>query len=185
MKTLPDYLRKGMRVVIVGCNPGEQSARVGHYYAGRNNVFWTLMYESGVVPEEMTHKDDRRVIEFGIGLTDIVKRPTRGEEEISREEFAEGRFVLAQKLEQYTPRVVAFNGKNVYEKFAQRQCSLGLQKDLIYGARVFVLPSTSGQNTAGRSVKMRYFRKLAKFLVEMEKRPRSKAAESPAYKEAE
>jgi TDG/mug DNA glycosylase family protein len=133
----------------------------------------------------MTHKDDRRVIEFGIGLTDIVKRPTRAEEEIGREEFAEGRFVLAQKLEQFTPRVVAFNGKNVYEKFSQRQCSLGLQKDLIYGARVFVLPSTSGQNTSGRGVKMRYFKKLAKFLAEMEKSPRGNAAGNAGGKEVE
>ena len=169
MKTLPDYLRKGMRLVIVGCNPGEQSARVGHYYAGRNNVFWKLLYDSGVVPEEQSYRDDRRMIEFGVGLTDIVKRPTRAEAEITREEFAEGRFVLAQKLEQFTPRVVAFNGKNAYEKFAQRPCSLGLQEDLIYGARVFVLPSSSGQNTVRSGVKMRYFRQLARFLAEMEK----------------
>ena len=168
MRTLPDYLRRGMRLVIVGCNPGEQSARVGHYYAGRGNMFWSLLYESGIVPEEMTHKEDRRLIEFGVGLTDIVKRPTRGEDEIAREEFAEGRVVLAQKLEQFIPRVVAFNGKNVFEKFAQRPCVLGLQKDKIYGAHVFVLPSSSGQNTAGSGVKLRYFRQLARFLEKVE-----------------
>src|SRR5882724_11755213 len=77
MRTLPDYLRRGMRLVIVGCNPGEQSARVGHYYAGRNNAFWKLLYESGIVSEELTHNEDRRLIEFGVGLTDIVKRSTR------------------------------------------------------------------------------------------------------------
>ena len=107
MRTLPDYLRRGMKLVIVGCNPGEQSARVGHYYAGRNNAFWNLLYESGIVGEELTHNEDRRLIEFGVGLTDIVKRPTRSEEELSREEFAEGRVVLSQKLEQFAPRVVA------------------------------------------------------------------------------
>jgi len=79
--------------------------------------------------------------------------------------------------------VVAFNGKNVYEKFAQRTCSLGLQKDFIYGARVFVLPSTSGENTAGNSVKMRYFRQLARFLAEMEKNPRSTAGVRPVQSE--
>jgi hypothetical protein len=52
-----------------------------------------------------------------------------------------------------------------YEKFAGRPCKLGLQKDKLYGAHVFVLPSTSGQNGGtARGVKMRYFKKLAALL---------------------
>jgi TDG/mug DNA glycosylase family protein len=168
MRTLPDYLRKGMRVILVGCNPGDRSARVGHYYAGRNNQFWPMMFESGVIPEPLGYQDDRRLVEFGIGMTDLVKRPTRGVEEIEREEFAEGRVLLAQKLEELRPRVIAFNGKMVYEKFTGRPCKLGLQKELLYGARVFVLPSTSAQN-AGTSagVKKRYFKQLAALLQGM------------------
>jgi len=164
MRTLPDYLRKGMKLVFVGFNPGERSARVGHYYAGRGNIFWPALYDSGIVPEPLEYTDDRRLIEFGIGLTDLVKRPTKGVEEIERQEYAEGRFVLSQKLEQFAPRVVAFNGKMVYEKFAQRPCKLGLQKERLYGAHVFVLPSTSGQNATGLGHKVRYFRQLAQFL---------------------
>ena len=164
MRTLPDYLRRGMKLVVVGFNPGDRSARIGHYYAGRNNLFWPLLYDSGVVPELLEYRDDKRLIEFGIGLTDLVKRPTRGIEEIERHEFAEGRVLLAQKLEQYAPRVISFNGKLVYEKFAQRRCKLGLQKERLYGAQVFVLPSTSGQNALGRAQKLRYFRQLAAVL---------------------
>lgn len=164
MRTLPDYLRRGMKLLIVGCNPGERSARLGHYYAGRGNLFWTLLYESGVVPELLEYRDDKRVIEFGIGLTDLVKRPTRGVEELERHEFAEGRILLAQKIGEFAPRVIAFNGKLVFEKFAQRPCKLGLQKEHLYGARVFVLPSTSGQHAVVRGQKLRYFRQLAKVL---------------------
>jgi mismatch-specific thymine-DNA glycosylase len=165
MRTLPDYLRKGMKMILVGANPGDRSARVGHYYAGRNNQFWPMMYESGVIPEPLSYEDDRRIIEFGIGMTDLVKRPTRGIEEIERQEFAEGRVLLAQKLEELRPRVIAFNGKMVYEKFAGRPCKLGQQKEKLYGAHVFVLPSTSGQNGGtSASVKMRYFKKLAALL---------------------
>ncbi len=165
MRTLPDYLRRGMKLVLVGINPGERSARVGHYYAGRNNQFWPLMYASGVIPEPLTYQDDRRIIEFGIGLTDLVKRPTRGIEEIERQEWAEGRVLLAQKLEMHQPLVVAFNGKMAYEKFAGRTCKLGLQKEKLYGASIFVLPSTSAQNAgSSRAVKTRYFKKLAALL---------------------
>lgn len=165
MRTLPDLLRKGMKMILVGANPGDRSARVGHYYAGRANQFWPLMYNSGVIPEPLSYEDDRRVLEFGIGITDLVKRPTRGIEEIERQEFAEGRVLLAQKLEELRPRVIAFNGKMVYEKFSGRPCKLGLQKEKLYGAHVFVLPSTSGQNAGtARGVKMRYFKKLAALL---------------------
>jgi TDG/mug DNA glycosylase family protein len=98
-------------------------------------------------------------------MTDLVKRPTREIEEIDRQEFAEGRVLLAQKLEEMRPRVIAFNGKIVYEKFAGRPCKLGLQEAKLYGAYVFVLPSASGSNGgAMRAVKMRYFKKLAELL---------------------
>jgi double-stranded uracil-DNA glycosylase len=168
MRTLPDYLRRGMKLILVGCNPGQRSARVGHYYAGRGNQFWPLLYEAGIVPEPIDYRDDRRLIEFGIGMTDLVKRPTHGIEEIKPQEFAEGRVLLAKKLEEYGPRVIAFNGKIVYEKFAGKACKLGLQKETLYGARIFVLPSTSGQNAGVvRGVKLRYFRRLGKLLAQM------------------
>ena len=62
-----------MKLVIVGCNPTESSVRVGHYYAGRDNQFWPILFESGVVPEPFDYHDDKRVIEFGI--TDWHGRP--------------------------------------------------------------------------------------------------------------
>jgi mismatch-specific thymine-DNA glycosylase len=175
MKTLPDYLRKGMKLIIVGCNPTESSVRAGHYYAGRGNPFWPTIYESGVVPEPFDYPDDRRIIEFGIGLTDLVKRPTKTIEELKREDFAEGRIVLSQKLEEFSPRVVAFNGKLTYEQFAQRKCNYGLQKGSLYGAQVFVLPSTVGQTPRSKSDSMKHFRKLAQLISRAEKAPVSTA----------
>jgi double-stranded uracil-DNA glycosylase len=169
MRTLPDHLRKGMKLVIVGCNPTESSVRVGHYYAGRDNPFWPILFESGVVPEPFDYHDDKRVIEFGIGLTDLVKRPTKTVEELSRADFAEGRIVLSQKLEEFAPRVVAFNGKLTYEQFAQRKCKCGLQKEPLYGARVYVLPATPSPENDKKSEKLVHFRKLAQLVKRIEK----------------
>jgi mismatch-specific thymine-DNA glycosylase len=174
MKTLPDYLRKGMKLIIVGCNPTESSVRAGHYYAGRNNLFWPTLFESGVVPEPFDYPDDRRIIEFGIGLTDLVKRPTKGVEELKREDYAEGRIVLSQKLEEFGPRVVAFNGKLTYEQFAQRKCKFGLQKESLYGAQVYVLPSTNAEHAPGKSDRLKYFRGLARLV---EKATKAKEAQ--------
>jgi TDG/mug DNA glycosylase family protein len=169
MRTLPDHLRKGMKLVIVGCNPTESSVRVGHYYAGRDNPFWPMLFESGVVPEPFDYHDDKRVIEFGIGLTDLVKRPSKTTEELSRADFAEGRIVLSQKLEEFAPRVVAFNGKLTYEQFAQRKCKFGLQKEPLYGARVYVLPATPSAEADKKSEKLQHFRKLAQLVKRIEK----------------
>jgi mismatch-specific thymine-DNA glycosylase len=169
MRTLPDHLRKGMKLVIVGCNPTESSVRVGHYYAGRDNEFWPLLFEGNVIPEPFDYRDDKRVIEFGIGLTDLVKRPTKTVEELQRQDFAEGRIVLSQKLEEFAPRVVAFNGRLTYEQFAQRRCNYGLQKERLYGARVFVLPTTPNKASKTKSEKLKHFRGLAQLVRRVEK----------------
>jgi len=180
MKTLPDHLRKGMKLVIVGCNPTESSVRVGHYYAGRTNQFWTMLYKGGVVPEPFDYHDDKRVIEFGIGLTDLVKRPTKTIDELSREDFAEGRIVLSQKFEEFAPHVVAFNGKHTYEQFAQRKCKYGVQKELLYGARVYVLPATAEVTAVpkGKNEHVQHFRKLAQLVARTQKAHEAKGQET-------
>ena len=98
-----------------------------------------------------------------------MKRPSKTVEELKREDFAEGRIVLSQKLEEFAPRVVAFNGKLPYEQFAQRKCKFGLQKESLYGARVYVLPATPGTADDKRSEKVAHFRKLSQLLKKMEK----------------
>src|SRR5438132_12174003 len=115
MRTLPDHLRKGMKLVIVGCNPSESSVRVGHYYAGRGNEFWPMLFESGVVPEPFDYHEDKRAIEFGVWLTDLGKSPSKGIEQLNREDYAAGRTVVSQKLEECAPHVVAFIAIVTYE----------------------------------------------------------------------
>ena len=73
MHSLPDYLQPGLRLVFVGFNPSMRSAAVGHYYAGPGNLFWPLLYESGLLPAPLTYAEDARILEFGIGLTDLVQ----------------------------------------------------------------------------------------------------------------
>jgi double-stranded uracil-DNA glycosylase len=162
MKTLPDYLAQGSRLVIVGCNPSLTAAKTGFYYSGRGNQFWSLLHDSGLVPERLMPIDTGRVIEFGIGLTDLVKRPTKGSDGVSTREFVEGRDVLHQKLKTIScPRAIVFNGKIAYEQFTGRRCKYGVQKERLYGATVYVLPSTSRRcaRTSYRQ-KLRHFRKI-------------------------
>jgi len=165
MKTLPDLLPKGSKLVIIGCNPSPVSARIGCYYAGRGNQFWSLLHESGLVPEPLTPLDCVRVTEFGIGLTDLVKRPSKSSSDVSTREFAAGRKLLHRKLKRIGPSVLVFNGKVVYEQFTGTRCQYGQQKERFYGASVYVLPSTSRRCArASYKQKLRHFRGVHKLL---------------------
>src|SRR3990172_4529088 len=161
LRPLPDYLRPGLDVIFVGINPGLASARRGHHYAGGTNHFWPLLHEAGFVPEPVTYEDDARMPEFGIGLTNLVDRPSRGIDDLSREEMLAGAARLRDKLRRYRPRVVCFNGKAIYEAFSGRRCQFGLQPERADGALVYVMPSTSARTVSyQREDKLRFFREL-------------------------
>ena len=169
MQSLPDYLQANLSLVCVGFNPSLRAAVVGHYYAGRGNLFWPLLYETGLLPEPLTYTEDYRILAFGIGLTDLVKRPSRSSADLSRREAQAGAVALQRKLVAHAPRVVCFNGKGVYEWYSRRSTvTLGVQDETIGQTRVFVMPSTSARNGRfSRSEKATYFRRLRQ-LVEPE-----------------
>lgn len=166
MQSLPDYLRPNLRLVFVGFNPGTRSAEIGHYYAGRGNLFWPLLYEAGLIPEPITYTEDARVLEFGIGLTDLVKRSTPSSGDLTTAEARAGGPVLERKLLDHQPRVVCFNGKGVYAWYSRQQTVLlGPQDTPIGTSRVFVVSSTSARNGRfSRVEKADAFRALARFI---------------------
>jgi mismatch-specific thymine-DNA glycosylase len=111
-------------------------------------------------------EDDHRTLEFGVGLTDVVKRWSRSSNDLRSADFREGIPELRARLRAAAPRVAAFNGKVAYEKFSGRPARLGWQSAPVEGAaRVFVLPSTSGRNgSLTRAEKLVYFRRLARWV---------------------
>ncbi|SVD05925.1 uncharacterized protein METZ01_LOCUS358779, partial [marine metagenome] len=78
METLPDYLLPNLSLILVGLNPSISSAQTGHYFANPRNRFWPAFNAAEMTPEPITAETDYRVLEFDIGMTDIVKRPTSG-----------------------------------------------------------------------------------------------------------
>lgn len=145
---LPDYLSEGLDLVFVGLNPGLYSAKVGHYFAYKQNRFWPALSLSGLIPESIGPEDDARLLEWGIGLTDIVKRPTHGIHEVSTTEFRRGAKVLREKIERYQPRVVCFIGLTGYRICCGNESGPGTHAGRFGGAPVFVVPSTSPRNAS-------------------------------------
>ena len=161
MSVLPDYLRTGLDLVFVGINPGTRSAAAGHHYAGPGNHFWPLLHESRIVSEPLTFAQDQRVLEWSIGLTNMVERASPSISDLSLAEMRAGAVVLRRKLLRYAPRVVCFNGKRIYEVFAGHPCALGPQPEPIGASQVYVMPSTSARTASyQRADKLRYFVEL-------------------------
>jgi TDG/mug DNA glycosylase family protein len=163
---VPDHLRPGLKLVIVGINPGARSGATGHHYAWPGNHFWPLMYESGLLPERLTYAEDKRVLEFGIGLTNLVDRTSRQASDLSRIELQAGAEALRVKLLTYRPAVVCFNGKGIYEVFSGRKdIKMGLQTETLEGSLLFVVPSSSARTAAyQRPAKLAYYRELKQLL---------------------
>ncbi len=149
-RPLRDRVGPGLRVLFVGINPGMRSAAIGHHFAGYSNRFWKLLFESGLVPEPIRSDDDRRLPEWGFGITNLIGRPTPGIGTLRREEYVAGERTLRRKVRRWKPQVVAFVGVTLYRAvFHLRggsQVHLGIQRETFEGARVVVLPNPSGRN---------------------------------------
>ncbi|MYE55009.1 MAG: mismatch-specific DNA-glycosylase [Chloroflexi bacterium] len=155
MNTLPDYLKEGLDIVLVGLNPSLRSVEVGHYFATPRNRFWRAINRSGLLAEPLDTYTDYKILEHGIGLTDIVKRPTRGASDLRAADYREWAPVLKEKLERFQPLIVCFHGVVAYrnylrhaENIRQSAIELGLQPHTIGRSRVFVVPNPSPANAA-------------------------------------
>jgi TDG/mug DNA glycosylase family protein len=145
---LKDCVKPPVRVLLVGINPGVRSALTGHHFAGFSNRFWNLLFDSGLVPEQLRAADDRRLPEWGYGITNLVPRPSPGIDALTRDEYAAGVGVLRRKVRRWQPKIVAFVGVTLYRAIFEVRgaVTLGLQRQRLEGARVFVLPNPSGRN---------------------------------------
>ncbi|MBT2288354.1 mismatch-specific DNA-glycosylase [Paenibacillus albidus] len=148
MEEVPDHLDYGLQIVFIGFNPSLRSGEVGHHYANPRNNFWRILHKAGLTPRLYEAAEDGELLKLGYGFTNIVARPTRGIDDITREEYNTGRELLRAKLEQYRPEVACFVGKGVYTELARRsKAEWGFQEDaepVVDGVREFVAPSSSG-----------------------------------------
>jgi len=166
IRTLPDLLGPGIRLLFVGYNPSVRAARLGHYYAGRNNRFWELLAAGGLTPRRLAFAEDALLPGLGIGITDLAKRPTRAAHDVTAAEFRAGAARVRTLVERLRPEVVAYNGKGVYLRAAGvARAPWGLQESsLVPGVADFVLPSPSGLARIPFAEKARWYTALRRLL---------------------
>lgn len=157
---LPDRLR-GIQLIICGTAAGTASAQRKQYYAGPGNKFWRMLREVGLTNVQLGPHEYRKLVQFGIGLTDLVKEQFGADSSLRF--LPEHRTALARRVRKSGAGVICFNGKTAAQHaLGTKAISYGWQKQTIGGARVFVAPSTSG--AAAGSWDPRHWRKLARDL---------------------
>jgi TDG/mug DNA glycosylase family protein len=170
---LPDLVKPGLGVVIVGTSVATVSAARGHYYSGPTNQFWSLLNTSGLTDGQVLGpEDDARLCEFGTGLSDLVKgRAASSDSMLSAGDFDVAGFI--SKVEQFRPLVVAFNGKGAAKVLAkavrQSAPTLGVCRWAIGSSKVYVLPSTSSaacdpRGWAPKTSKAEWWKELCTFV---------------------
>ncbi|KAL6261280.1 hypothetical protein P5V15_008802 [Pogonomyrmex californicus] len=168
--TLEDYLEMNLDIVFVGINPSLTAAHRGRYYAGPGNHFYKLLHESGLTPRFVSFEEDYKLLQYSIGLTNIVARPTRSAADLKRTELKEGAKIVEEKLKLYKPKIAVFNGKCIYEVFAhittKSKFHFGLQPERIDDTAIWVTPSSSARcaNFPRMVDKLHFYTALKKYL---------------------
>ena len=146
-RTIRDVIAPGLDVMFVGINPGRYSGATGFHFAGPGNRFWPALHASGFTDRRLKPSEVGLLPQFGCGITNLVARTTARAEELTGDELRAGRRRLERKVRRYRPLWVAFVGLGAYRvAFGKPAATVGPQSDLIAGARVWVLPNTSGLN---------------------------------------
>ncbi|MER6620153.1 G/U mismatch-specific DNA glycosylase [Streptomyces sp. NPDC000931] len=146
-RLVPDVVADGLRVLFCGINPGLMTAATGHHFARPGNRFWPALHRSGFTPRLLLPSEQRELLSYGLGITNVVARTTARADELSAEEYREGGRLLALKVARLRPRWLAVLGVTAYRAaFDDRKARVGPQERTIGDSRVWVLPNPSGLN---------------------------------------
>jgi double-stranded uracil-DNA glycosylase len=146
-QTLDDVIAPDLDVLFVGINPGLVSGATGLHFARPGNRFWRALHAAGLTPILLTPSRQRELLDYGLGVTNLVARTTATAAELGADELRAGAESLLLKVEHYRPRTVAFLGVSTYRiAFSRPKAAVGRQDEGLAGADVWVLPNPSGLN---------------------------------------
>lgn len=146
---LSEILAPGLSVVFCGLNPALTAAQDGHNFSNRSNRFWRVLHLAGFTPRLLRAEEEREMLDYGLGLTSAVSRPTKSANELKKRDYITAAPALEEKIRTLAPRNLAFLGKAAYAAISLRaQVDWGRQADEFAGASIWVLPNPSGLNRA-------------------------------------
>lgn len=146
-KPLTDVIAPGLKVLFCGINPGMYSNLTGHHFARPGNRFWPTLFASGFTDRLLKPSEERELLRYGLGITNIAARATTAASEVSDQELREGGQLLVAKVATFRPHVLAILGVSAYRvAFNQPKAKLGTQPERFGESILWVLPNPSGLN---------------------------------------
>lgn len=140
-------LAPGLKVVFCGINPSLYSGAVGHHFARPGNRFWPALFRSGFTDRLLSPFEDARLLDYGLGCTNLVKRATARAGELDAAELRAAGRQLEQVVGRLRPDWLAVLGIGAYRHaFGDPEAGIGPQPDRIGGSGVWLLPNPSGLN---------------------------------------
>jgi TDG/mug DNA glycosylase family protein len=144
-----DTLAKGLDVIFCSLNPASSAVLSGHNFSHRSNRFWQVLHLAGFTDMLLQPEDERRRLEYGCGITAVVRRPTPRAAEVSPDEFRRAWQAFEARMRQYAPRAIAFLGKRAFSSITgERDVPWGGISMEFAGAKGWILPNPSGLNRA-------------------------------------
>lgn len=146
-RTVPDVIAPGLKVLFCGINPGLYSGAVGHHFARPGNRFWKALHLAGFTPRLVSPFEERELLGWGYGITNLVNRATAVASELEPAELVAGLAVVEAKVHEFQPRCLAVLGLGAYRTaFGRPDAGIGLQSEMLATSRLWVLPNPSGLN---------------------------------------
>jgi len=146
-KTIPDVIAPSLRVLFVGINPGLYTAAIGHHFGRPGNRFWPALHAGGFTPRLFSPFESARLLDLGLGITNLVNRATALAHELTADELVAGAARVARKIRRYRPAFAAILGLTSYRvAFEKPEAVVGLQPERIGETHIWLLPNPSGLN---------------------------------------
>ena len=101
--TVPDLIAPGLAVLFCGINPGLYSGATGHHFARPGNRFWRTLQAAGFTDRLVSPWEERLLLEYGLGITNLVARATATAAELGPDELWAGRGTLEPPQGQHRP----------------------------------------------------------------------------------
>lgn len=142
--TLQDIWPGTPRAMIVGLNPAPASVEAGHYYHGRSGRRQLLrLADAGLFARPNVDEIgfEPAALRAQVGFTDLVKRPTPGERDVTVDEVEHGRKVLFRDLESHGVPLVICVFRHPVAALLGTSGKPGFQaRTTPWGGRVFRMP---------------------------------------------
>jgi TDG/mug DNA glycosylase family protein len=146
-RKVPDLIAPDLSVLFCGINPSLYSAATRHHFARPGNRFWPTLYAAGFTDRLLKPWEEKVLLEHRLGITNLVPRATTAAAELTTEELRKSRKSLGRKILRYRPSCLAVLGIGAYRlAFGAPGATVGLQRQRLESAVVWVLPNPSGLN---------------------------------------